>query len=147
MVGLCQSQRHHSCLIIVRISSSGESGKGKMYSRIRKAFSPDFLSQGLKEGLVVSLKRVRGLLTGLMKGGHAVFITSGDQVYRSWVCAEHLQHTHSGICTCISRTDYSKPPKSVPPLTSSPSIRQSGSDLRPATPTLTHAPSIIISPH
>lgn len=85
-----------------------------MYSRIRKAFSPDFLSQGLKEGLVVSLKRVRGLLTGLMKGGHAVFITSGDQVYRSWVCAEHLQHTHSGICTCISRTDYSKPPKGVP---------------------------------
>ena len=84
MVGLCQSQRHHSCLIIVRISSSGESGKGRMYSRIRKAFSPDFLSQGLKEGLVVSLKRVRGLLTGLMKCGHAVFITSGDQVYRSW---------------------------------------------------------------
>lgn len=63
------------------------------------------------------------------------------------VCAEHLQHTHSGICTCINRTDYSKPPKSVPPLTSSPSIRQSGSDLRPATPTLTHAPSIILSPH
>lgn len=51
------------------------------------------------------------------------------------VCAEHLHLTHSGACTCISRTDYFEPPTGVAPFISYSSM-QHASDLRPATPSV-----------
>jgi hypothetical protein len=114
MVGLCQSQRHHSCLIIVRISSSGESGKGKNVLTDTEGVLSRFPFTGA-QGRISRVPEKSAWAAYWFDEGR----TRGVYHFRGsgislLVCAEHLQHTHSGICTCISRTDYSKPPKGVP---------------------------------